>query len=340
MIRLACLGAGYFAQFHYEAWRRINGVELVAASDHDLAKAQATGLQAFDELEAMLTQTKPDVLDIITPPPSHAFAIRAALAKGIKWIICQKPFCQSLEEARAVTQEAEAAGAVLIVHENFRFQPWYRCIKQELDRGLIGQLMQITFRLRPGDGQGADAYLARQPYFQTMPKFLVHETGVHWIDTFRYLAGDPEAVYADLRKVNPVIAGEDAGYLVFDHPQGVRALFDGNRCLDHAADNHRRTMGEALIEGEQGSLSLKGDGSVHFRGFGSQTSQKILPASSWDGFGGDCVGALQSHVIAAMQGQGAIENQAASYLKVIEIEEAIYRSDAQGQKLAIGGTKR
>ena len=52
-----------------------------------------------------------------------------------------------------------------------------------------------------------------------------------------------------------------------DHPGGARALFDGNRSLDHAADNLRRTMGEALIEGNGGTLTLTGDGAVLLRGF-------------------------------------------------------------------------
>ncbi|MEQ3679943.1 hypothetical protein [Pseudophaeobacter sp.] len=85
-------------------------------------------------------------------------------------------------------------------------------------------MRQVTFRLRPGDGQGAEAHLDRQPYFQNMPRFLVHETAVHWVDTFRYLLGNPLSVYADLRRENPVIAGEDAGYVLFDHRDGVRAV--------------------------------------------------------------------------------------------------------------------
>ena len=60
--------------------------------------------------------------------------------------------------------------------------------------------IKLTFRLRTGDGQGPDAYLSRQPYFQKMEHFLVHETAVHWIDTFRFLLGDINAVYADPEK--------------------------------------------------------------------------------------------------------------------------------------------
>ena len=139
-------------------------------------------------------------------------------------MICQKPFCNSLAKAAAITAEASAAGATIVIHENFRFMPWYRAIKTALDEKLRGDIHQVTFRLRPGDGQGPDAYLDRQPYFQTMKKLLIHETGVHWVDTFRFLLGDPLSVYADLRKMNPVTAGEDAGYVIFEHENGVRAV--------------------------------------------------------------------------------------------------------------------
>ncbi len=333
-LRIACLGAGYFSQFHIGGWQRMEGVTLVGVADRSLEKAQATGAPAFDGIDALLA-SRPDILDIILPPAGHAEAIRKALASGVRAIICQKPFCTSPQEAREITELAETAGVPLVVHENFRFQPWYRKIKAELDAGRIGTVLQASFRLRPGDGQGPEAYLARQPYFQKMERFLIHETGVHWVDTFRYLFGEPSHVYADLRRVNPVIAGEDAGYVTFDHPDGVRTLFDANRSLDHAADNTRRTMGEALIEGTAGTLTLLGDGSVHFRAFGALESQEILAADRHDGFGGDCTKALQEHVVSALLHGTALENEARDYLRVIEIEHALYRSAEEGRKLAL-----
>lgn len=335
-LRVACVGAGYFSHFHYASWARIEQVSLVGACDTDISKARATGLPAFTDLGVMLAETTTDLLDIILPPAAQAAAIRTALAAGVGWIICQKPFCSDLEEAVAITQEAEAAGATIVVHENFRFQPWYRVIKAALDRGEIGQVLQMTFRLRPGDGQGPDAYLARQPYFQQMTRFLLRETAVHWVDTFRYLLGDPIAVYADLRRINPVIAGEDAGHVLFEHPGGVRALFDGNRHLDHAADNLRRTMGEALVEGTTGTITLLGDGSVGLRRFGQSASASLLLPDTWDGFGGDCVHALQCHVISGVLKGTALENRAQEYLEVIRLERAIYASAEQGQRVGLG----
>ncbi len=329
--RVGCIGAGYFAAFHYEAWSRIEGAVPVASVDRDLTRAEATGLAAYSDVNAMLAEVRPDIVDIITPPPSHFETIRLALAHRPKAIICQKPFCGGVAEARQAVEMARAADLPLVVHENFRFQPWYRTIKTEIAVGRIGQLLQMTFRLRPGDGQGREAYLERQPYFQSMERFLVHETAVHWIDTFRYLAGPPARVFADLRQLNPAIAGEDAGVILFDLGDGARAVFDGNRLLDHAATNTRCTMGEALIEGTEGTLTLRGDGSVYLRAFGSMEERQILPPTTAKGFGGDCVYHLQAHVVAGLDTGSALENTASDYLDVLAIEEAIYQSSERGE---------
>jgi predicted dehydrogenase len=332
---VACVGAGYFSQFHYRAWSRIPGVSCVGACDLDLEAAKATNLPAFDDLANMLEVTKPDILDVILPPSGHAAAIRTAVAAGVKTVICQKPFCLSLQDAEEITDLAEEMGTSLVVHENFRFMPWYRTIKDAIQTGRIGQVMQATFRLRPGDGQGPQAYLDRQPYFQKMPQFLIHETGVHWVDVFRYLFGNPIAVYADLRQLNPVIKGEDAGMVLFDHSEGIRAVLDANRLADHAADNLRRTMGEALFEGTEGSLTLTGDGRVDFRPFGRIEPETILPPDQSEDFGGDCVYHLQSHVVRHIKEDLGLENTARDYLDVIRVRDAIYRSAQTGRKVVM-----
>lgn len=334
-LRVACVGAGFFSRFHIGSWKRLTQVELVGVCDLDQTRAEAAGALAFDDLGEMLATVLPDILDIILPPAAQAAAIQKAIAANIRTIICQKPFCASLTQAQEMTAAAKDAGVTLIVHENFRFQPWFRFIKAQLDEGLIGRVLQATFRLRPGDGQGSDAYLDRQPYFREMPRLLIHETGVHYIDVFRYLFGEATHVYADLHQENPVIAGEDAGFVHFQHETGVRAVFDGNRCLDHAADNTRRTMGEGLFEGTKGTLRLTGDGAVSFRAFGEIAEQVLLAPDCHEGFGGDCTHALQEHVVTAILNDLPVENLADDYLKVIDVEQAIYASAETHKKLVL-----
>ena len=141
-------------------------VQQVGACDLDLGRARATGLAAYEKIDTMLAETRPDILDIVLPPTAQAETLTRAFAAAVPVVICQKPFCRNLDEARQMVQLAKDADVTLIVHENFRFQPWYRAIKSALDARSIGEVHQITFRLRPGDGQGPDAYLDRQPYFR------------------------------------------------------------------------------------------------------------------------------------------------------------------------------
>ncbi|MFK7853434.1 MAG: Gfo/Idh/MocA family protein [Granulosicoccus sp.] len=334
-LKVACAGAGYFSTFHYEAWARIENTCVVGSMAKEHVSPACQLLPGYSDLDVMLQETNPDILDIITPPVTHANFINKALEHNINTITCQKPFCTTLEEAQKIVADCQEAKTRLVIHENFRFQPWFRCIKQAIDEGLVGDLHQIVFRLRTGDGQGPDAYLDRQPYFQTMPRFLIHETGIHYIDTFRYLMGEPTAVYADLRTMNPAIKGEDAGYFIFDFDRDKRALFDGNRCLDHCADNQRTTLGECLVEGNKGSLTLYGDGSVHHRPFGHSDSKVLLAAQIWSGFAGDCVFNFQQHVVDALKGTTKLENSGQEYLRNLAVESALYLSAQKRMKIDI-----
>ena len=91
-------------------------------------------------------------------------------------------------------------------------------------------------------------------------------------------------------------------------------------------------MGEALLEGTNGAISLSGDGAVRFRQFGRSEDTLLLPPDNWDGFGGDCVHALQSHVVGGILDGTPLENRADDYLTVERIEAAIYLSAKEGRK--------
>jgi len=337
-IRVAVAGTGYFAQFHYDGWRRIRDVDVVGAASLDPDSLRATAERfgigrTFDDAARMLDEVRPDLLDIAAPPAAHRPLLEAAAARGID-VICQKPLGGDLETARAMVEVAEAAGITFVVHENFRFQPWHREARELIDQGALGDLYGIGFRLRPGDGQGPDAYLARQPYFQTMARFLVHETAIHLIDVFRFLMGEVSGVYARLRRLNPAIRGEDAGLIVFDFANGAAGVFDGNRLVDHPADDTRLTMGEMWVEGSAGYLRLDGFGRLFRKPHGA--SERPHPYV-WQatGFAGDSVHLLQTHVVRHLRDGTPLENSGRAYLRNLEIEEAVYGSAGAGGRLSL-----
>ena len=146
-------GLGYFGQFQLNAWKRIKDVDLVAICDPSQGRREAASKLAranvHDDIAGMLAAEEPDILDIASPPASHREALETAIGK-VDTIICQKPFCTSLEEAERMVALAEQKNTKLVIHENFRFQPWYRVINEQIKSGLIGKVQQAQFRLRPG----------------------------------------------------------------------------------------------------------------------------------------------------------------------------------------------
>jgi len=81
--RVVCIGAGYFAKFHVEAWTRIPEVEVVAICDFDMEKAQILAKEfnvdsVFYSIEEAYKNVSFEILDIITPPESHSDLCRQA----------------------------------------------------------------------------------------------------------------------------------------------------------------------------------------------------------------------------------------------------------------------
>jgi D-apiose dehydrogenase len=337
--RIAVVGAGYFSQFHLDGWAQLAGSQVVALCDTNESKALAVAHRykipkVYTQVAQMLEAASPDLVDVVTPPSSH-MGVLQELCKRQQPVICQKPFGQNYMQAVALTQAAQASGMPLIVHENFRFMPCYREARKWIEAGDLGDLHGISFRLRTGDGQGPRAYLDRQPYFQTMPRLLVAETAIHFIDTFRYLMGEITAVYARLRKLNPVIAGEDAALITFEFANGGAGVFDGNRLNDHPARNPRRTLGEMWLEGSKGVLRLDGDARLWWKPHHGGESEHFYHRGPDDTFGGGACGALQKHVLDALQTHQVCENTAQDYLRNLLIQEAVYASHASGQRIEI-----
>lgn len=339
MLKGVCVGAGYFSRFQYKAWSRIPEVRIVALCNRSIEKGESLASEyqipaVYTSLPDMLDAEKPDFVDIITPPETHLEFCREAFKRKVH-VIVQKPLAPTLAEAACIVKEAAEAGVSLMVHENFRFQPWYRQIKKLLEEKVIGEnIFTAYFRMRMGDGWGADAYLNRQPYFRDMPRLLVYETGIHFIDTFRFLFGEVKEVYAKLRKLNPVITGEDAGIVQFEFTNGVQVVWDANRYNESSSENPRYTFGEFTIEGERGTIRMYNNGKITIQNLGvPETIHDYSPSK--EDFAGDCVFNTQCHFVQGLLGEGLFETSGLEYLENIKVQEAVYLSSERNQPISL-----
>ena len=332
------MGAGYFSRFQYEAWTRIPEVEIAALYNRTESKARELmaryGVPAYyPNWREMIDREKPDFVDLITPPETHEEMCAYAASRGVH-IICQKPLAPAFDQSRRIVETAKAAGVRFMVHENWRWQPWYRKIKEIQRAGAIGEFTHLYFRMRMGDGWGENAYLDRQPFFRDYPRLLIYETGVHFIDTFRYLLGEVTEVFANLRRLNPVIDGEETGQVFFRFAGGATAILDANRYNEVESPSPRFTFGALRIDAMGGHLTMDTESNIRLKPLGRDGCQVDYPRANVN-FCGDCVYFLQRHFVDCMLSAQEFESNGEDYLKTLRVVDAVYESAAKGQAVKL-----
>jgi predicted dehydrogenase len=221
-----------------------------------------------------------------------------------------------------------------MVHENWRWQPWYRKIREIQQSGAIGEFTHLHFLMRMGDGWGANAYLDRQPFFRDYPRLLVYETGVHFIDTFRFLLGEVAEVFANLRRLNPVIQGEETGQVFFGFVSGATAIWDANRYNEVESPSPRYTFGQLRIDATGGHLTMDTESKIRMKPLGQPGLDADYPHENIH-FAGDCVYALQRHFVECMRLGLPFESSGEDYLKTLRVVDAVYESARVSQVVKV-----
>ena len=322
-LRGAIVGCGYFSQFHIDAWRRMSDVDLVAACDTDISRAQSVAPAAYSDARTMLESEQLDFLDIATQPDSHLPLLRLAINHRIP-VVIQKPLAPTWTDAVEAARMVRDSGIRVMVHENWRWQPWYREAKRIISVGGIGRPIMYYFRVRQADGKG-NAPFPNQPYFAQMRRFIVWEVLIHHIDTARFLFGDIDSVFACLRRLNPVMTGEDRATLLLQHASHVDGTVDGHRFLG-VGDGP--VLGDAFIEGEEARLTIDNAGSVWREG-------ELLWRNIAQGYRGDSVYATLRHFADSLRSGEPFETGIRDYLGSVATMEAAYRSAAEQRVVRI-----
>jgi predicted dehydrogenase len=145
-------------------------VVAVASRNADKAKAfaQSFGIaKHYDNYKALLNDSSLDIIYIPLPNDLHAeWAIKAA--EHGKHILCEKPLCLGLAQAKAMFAAAKLYKVMLLEAYPYWFQPQTREMLTLLQSGAIGQVQSIqasfgftiaqpegNIRLNPAQGGGA-----------------------------------------------------------------------------------------------------------------------------------------------------------------------------------------
>jgi D-apiose dehydrogenase len=127
--------------------------------------------------------------------------------------------------------------------------------------------------------------------------------------------------------LNPVIAGEDAALVQLVFADGALGTVDANRIAGN--DPPEVAYGTLTLEGQRGALQVAADGQISLTEYGRGPRQHVYDIPT-NGYRGDSVFALQSHLVSALKYGTVAESEGADYLKTTAAVFACYESAASG----------
>lgn len=189
-MRVAIIGTGAVSRKHAEAYRSI-GYPIVACSASDPARAQAFasqyGGEPLERWQDVCGHPQVDFVDVCRFPDFRLEPVELC-AKAGKHVLVEKPIATEPRTALRMIETARAAGVVLGVVSQHRFDESSQFLKRAIDAGRLGTVLQ------------ADAYVKwyRPPEYYARPvkgSWAVEGGGalltqaVHQVDLLLWLAG-------------------------------------------------------------------------------------------------------------------------------------------------------
>lgn len=154
--KIAVIGCGKQAPKHISGLRKLPGIELVLADqvpDYAAALGARENLPWVSEVDAVFADPEIKAIDICTPTKTHISLIRQAIASG-KDFFCEKPLCDSLEEALEIQELMNRSGRIGMVGYVYRFSPVFelahRIFEEVPTTGeslVLGRIVTAFFRL-------------------------------------------------------------------------------------------------------------------------------------------------------------------------------------------------
>jgi predicted dehydrogenase len=291
------IGAGFVANMHLAALRKIPGVRLVGVADVDPARAAAAVAGVPEarwttRVAELLSWPEIDGCIVCTPNDTHV-EIGLAVAQSDKHLLIEKPLAITLDGADRLIEAFAERHLVLMAAHTHRFYDYGRAIKAAIDAGDVGRPVYLRLAILGGwiwpDWRAWVIDPGRSG------GHVLHN-GVHLLDLAAWwLNAEPESVYVQGRKET------SADLEIYDYLSMLVRFHGGATAVcEMSRANRPRSFAyrDVFVQGTSGALSLPWDAEQGLAFLEGGTSQ--LPGEGQTGFDREVTG-----WVAAMRGESS-----------------------------------
>jgi predicted dehydrogenase len=221
-LRVACVGIGWWSDVLADAIQRSGKLEILSCYSRSKEKRKTFAAKyrcrPAASYEAILANSEIEAIINTTPNDVH-LATTCAAAAG-KHVFLDKPIANNISDGRAITEACRKAGVVLALGYQRRRESHFRWIRQQIDDGVFGKLVNAEANISR-DRLGKIDLTSWRYQAAAMPGGVMLQIGIHYIDVLEYLIGPIHAVRGQLAQL--VLPGDnpDVASLILEHKNGA-----------------------------------------------------------------------------------------------------------------------
>ena len=199
--------------------------------------------RTYDTYAELVADDEIELMVVATPSQLHKDDVISALRAG-KDVMVEKPMAPTLEEVDAMIAAAKETGRLLTVNQNYRYAADFLKIREIVESGVLGRILQIRF---------ANHSFSRRWDWQTLKEYgggILNNHGAHSVDWALQLIDDPEPEVFSHMVATPLYAGDAES-----HVKVILTPQDGPLIDIELTHANAFPQESCLIMGTQGSLS-------------------------------------------------------------------------------------
>ena len=138
MLKVGVVGCGHLGKIHIKLLIQSKNYSLSGIYDSNSKISELAALdfkcKAYQTFESMLEEI--DVLDIVTPTPSHFEYAKIAIEKGIH-VFIEKPVCSNIYESNELINISKSHDVKIQVGHVERFNPAYTAVEKNINKPMF-----------------------------------------------------------------------------------------------------------------------------------------------------------------------------------------------------------
>ena len=226
-LKLGLIGCGGMMKNHARAVNLVDAVEIVAVCDIIRERAEVVAEVLNNPYVTTDYRTMVDKVDavLVALPHDLHYECGVFFAFHNKHILMEKPLCNCEEECLRLIEMCESRGLTLMCGYPVRFWPGIIKLKEMVDSGEYGEIMQMSIWTEQLTGQGMDGSkdgIVDWSMSSRLGGGQLFSHGCHYIDILLWFLGNPvEGAHLGTRNGTPWMMREGTSALVMKFENGA-----------------------------------------------------------------------------------------------------------------------